>query len=75
MDGREVRTESRGVRMVDEVIRDLAGWGREVDSILSCVKSRNDLVEERHKPGWGFEKLPLAVCGGTEGKQQDWKLL
>lgn len=42
MNGREVRTESGSVGMVDEVIRDLAGWSREVDSILSCVKSRKD---------------------------------
>lgn len=59
--------------MVDEVIRDLAGWSREVDSILSCVKSERILVEERHKPGLGFEKLPWLFV--EEWRSMNWKLL
>lgn len=33
--------------MVDEVIRSGAGWGREMDSILSATQSQGRILAER----------------------------
>lgn len=57
--GKAVRTENKGAGMVDEVIRRRAGWGREMDSILSAVQSQGRvLAEERHNLDLDFEKAP-----------------
>lgn len=50
--GREVRTENKGAEMVDEVIRRRAGWGREMDSILSAVQSQGRVLAERKDTTW-----------------------
>lgn len=47
--------KARGLGMVDEVIRGLAGPGREVDSILSAVQSQGKVLADERL---GLEKAP-----------------
>lgn len=44
--------KTRGPGMVDEVIRSRAGWGREMDSILSAVQSQGRVLAERKDTTW-----------------------